>query len=435
MSCAHYYPFTEGGDTAFSVDQTAIKYGPGVLRELGDDATVLGMTRVMLLTDERLARLEPVAIARETLSKAGVEVILYDEVEVEPTDRSFLEAARAAREGRFDGFVAVGGGSVIDTAKAANLYSTYPADFLDYVNPPIGKGKQPPGPLKPLIACPTTSGTGSECTGLAIFDLLSMKAKTGIASRRIRPSLGVIDPNCTRSLPGLIVACTGFDVLSHALESYTALPYTRREKPARPHLRPMSQGANPFSDIACTEAIRLIGRYMVRAVHDPSDFEAREKMMFAATLAGIGFGNAGCHAPHGMSYSVSGLVRDFRPGNGYPDQPLIPHGMSVILNAPAVFRFTADACPERHLEAAQLLGADVSGARPEEAGDLLAGEIIRLMKATGMPNGLSAVGYTANDVGDLARGAFPQHRLLKNAPKAITETDLRQIYTSALTYW
>lgn len=435
MTCAHYYPFTEGGDTAFSVDPTAIKYGPGVLREIGDDATVLGMTRVMLLTDERLAQLEPVAIARETLSKAGVEVILYDEVEVEPTDRSFLEAARAAGEGKFDGFVAVGGGSVIDTAKAANLYSTYPADFLDYVNPPIGKGKQPPGPLRPLIACPTTSGTGSECTGLAIFDLLSMKAKTGIASRRIRPTLGVIDPNCTKTLPGLVVACTGFDVLSHALESYTALPYTRRERPVKPHLRPMSQGANPFSDIACKEAIRLIGRYLVRAVHDASDFEARERMMFAATLAGIGFGNAGCHMPHGMSYSVSGLVRDFRPGDGYPDRPLVPHGMSVILNAPAVFRFTAEACPERHLEAAQVLGADVSGARPEEAGDLLAGEIIRLMRATGMPSGLSAVGYTADDVGDLARGAFPQQRLLRNAPRTVTEADLREIYEGALGYW
>lgn len=436
MACGHgYYGFTEGGDTAFAVDTNTIKYGPGVVREIGDDAQVQGMTRVMLLTDENLAKTEHVALVQEALSRAGVEVILYDRVTVEPTDTSFKQAAKfAATDGPFDGYVAVGGGSVMDTAKAANLYATYPADFLDYVNAPIGKAKPVPGPLKPLIAVPTTSGTGSECTPIAIFDLTAMHAKTGIVSRRIRPVLGVVDPNVTKTMPANVVACSGFDVLCHSVESYTALPFTKRARPGQPRLRPASQGANPYSDIACAEAMRLTGRYIVRAVNDSSDVEAREQMMFAATLAGIGFGNAGCHAPHGMSYSVSGMVRDFRPA-GYPARPMVPHGMSVILNAPAVFRFTASANPERHIEAAALLGADTTDVDLKDAGRLLADTIIRLMKATHMPNGLRGVGYSEADVDELAKGSFPQKRLLNNAPREISMDDLKAIYRDALTYW
>lgn len=434
MGCGHYYPFIEGGDTAFTVDTNTVRYGPGVLGEIGDDAQVLGITRAMLLTDAGLAQSEHVAAVRAALAKAGIDVVVYDEVTVEPTDVSFQEATRFAMAGRFDGFIAVGGGSVMDTAKAANLYATYPADFLEYVNPPIGRGTPVPGPLRPLIACPTTSGTGSECTPIAIFDYTAMHAKTGIVSRRIRPSLGLIDPEVTRTLPGTIVACSGFDVLSHAVESFTAMPYTRRAKPAQPRLRPASQGANPYSDVACAEAMRLTGKYIVRAVNDPSDVEARERMMFASVLAGIGFGNAGCHAPHGMSYSVSGLVRDFRVA-GYPEKALIPHGMSVVLNAPAVFRFTGEACPERHLEAARLLGAETTDADLKDAGRLLADTLIRLMRATGMPNGLGGVGYSEADVGELAKGAFPQHRLLKNAPCELGIGDLEGIYRDALRYW
>ena len=438
MGCGHYYEPTVTGDTAFAVDANAVKYGPGVLREIGDDAQALGMTRVMLLTDRGVATTKHVALVREALQHAGIDVVVYDEVAVEPTDTSFLAAAKAAADGKFDGYVAVGGGSVIDTAKAANLYATYPADLLDYVNPPIGRGLPVPGPLKPLIACPTTSGTGSECTPIAIFDYSAMHAKTGIVSRRLRPTLGLVDPDVASTLPAMVVACSGFDVLSHAVESYTALPYTRRTKPDRPRLRPASQGANPYSDVACAEAMRLTGQYIVRAVNDANDHEARERMMFAATLAGIGFGNAGCHAPHGMSYSVSGLVKTFR-SEGYPEKALVPHGMSVVLNSPAVFRFTARACPERHHEAAAMLGAahakDANAGSEEEAGKLLADTILGLMKATGIPNGLSAIGYSEGDIGALAKGAFPQHRLLKNAPREISLTDLEGMYRDALRYW
>lgn len=435
MSCCHHYGLTEGGDAVFSVDVSAITYGPGCLAEAGDHAVNLGMHRVALFTDPRLAALEHVAIVRKSLLAAGLDVVVYDQVQVEPTDQSFLEAARFAAEGRFDGFVSVGGGSVIDTAKAASLYSSHPAPFTDYVNAPIGAGKAVPGALKPHIACPTTSGTGSECTGIAIFDFLEHRVKTGIVSRRLRPSLALVDPTTTYTLPANVVAASGFDVLSHALESFTALPHTRRARAERPSLRPMSQGANPWSDIGCERALQLTGQYLERAVRDAGDREARDGMMFAAMLAGIAFGNAGVHLPHGMSYSVAGQVRDFCP-EGYPQgEPMVPHGMSVIVNAPAVFRFTADACPQRHLDAARWLGAEVGGAGLDDAGEIVAERLIALMQHSGIPNGVGGVGYVESDVASLAAGAWAQQRLVRNAPKATSEGDLATLFTSAMRYW
>ena len=435
MACCHYYAPGEGGDAAFSVDSSAITFGPGVLAEAGDHARALGIKRIALMTDRGLTETPHVERVRASLAAAGLDVAIYDETRVEPTDASFQAATRFALEGAFDGFISVGGGSVIDTAKAANLYSTHPAEFLTYVNAPIGGGQPVPGPLKPHIACPTTSGTGSECTGIAVFDLLALKAKTGIVSRHLRASQALVDPDTTLTLPDRVVAASAFDVLSHAMESYTAVPYSRRAAPARPSLRPMSQGANPWSDIGCREALRLLGLYLVRAVADGSDREARSQLMWAATLAGIAFGNAGCHAPHGMSYSVSGLVRDYCPAGYPPGAPIVPHGMSVILNAPAVFRFTAPACPDRHIEGAGCLGADTRGAGLEDAGEVLAGEIVSLMKATEIPNGLSGVGYGGADLPALTDGAYPQRRLLENAPREISRDQLSGLFENAMSYW
>src|SRR5947209_6250967 len=136
----------------------------------------------------------------------------------------------------------------------------------------------PPGPLKPLIAVPTTAGTGSETTGVAIFDYTPLHAKTGIAHRRLKPTLGILDPGNTRTMPPQVAAASGFDVLSHAIESYTALPFQRRPRPERPVLRPAYQGSNPISDVWSLEALRWVAKYFVLAVEDPDDDEARAKM-------------------------------------------------------------------------------------------------------------------------------------------------------------
>jgi hydroxyacid-oxoacid transhydrogenase len=219
------------------------------------------------------------------------------------------------------------------------------------------------------------------------------------------------------------------------VESLTALPFHRRPAPEHPGLRPAYQGSNPISDVWSARAIEMVARHLVRAMEDPSDEEARGQMLLAAAFAGIGFGNAGVHLPHGMSYPVSGMVRDFVP-DGYPvGRPLIPHGMSVILNAPAAFRFTAPADPGRHLEAALLMGADVAGAWPEDAGEVLARAIIDLMRRTGMPNGLKAVGYGPEDVDALVAGTVVQHRVTKLSPRPASEADLKALFLESMTLW
>ncbi len=436
MPCCHAdFALLEGSDRGFTVGMPTFTFGAGVLAEAGPQAAELGLRRVAVFTDRRVRASEAYASVAASLVAAGIDAVIFDEVEVEPTDASFQNASRFAREAAVDGYVSVGGGSVMDTCKAANLYAAHPADFMTYVNAPIGAGQKVPGPVKPHIACPTTSGTGSEMTGIAIFALQSINAKTGIISRRLIPTVALVDPDVTRTLPSAAVAATGFDCMSHALESITARAYPRRLSPLRGVDRPVSQGANPFSDMLARQALESVGKFLVRAVNDPDDAEARTEMMYAAMLAGVAFNAAGCHLPHGLSYAVSAQTRDWHV-NGYPEgKSLVPHGMAVVLNNPSVWRFTAPAHPQRHLHCACCLGADTRGAAPEDAGEVLAKRVIELMRATGMPNGLSALGFGPGDVDALATGAEPQYRVIRNAPADVGREELRSLFGSAMRYW
>jgi hydroxyacid-oxoacid transhydrogenase len=423
-------------DAAFEMAASSIRFGVGVTREVGMDLADMGARLVLVLTDPVLAGLPPVQTVIESLEASRVPFALYRDVRVEPTDESFLDAISFARTRPFDALVAVGGGSTLDTAKAVNLYTTYPpAEFLDYVNPPVGKGMPVPGPLKPLMAIPTTAGTGSETTGVAIFDLQRLHAKTGIANRRLKPTLGYLDPENTRTVPSQVAASTGLDILSHAVESFTAAPFTNRPHPGRPALRPAYQGSNPISDIWAVEAMRIVSNYLVRAVDDPSDDEARANMLLAASYAGLGFGNAGVHLPHGMSYAVSGNVKSYRPPGYATLHALVPHGVSVVLNAPSVFRFTACANPDRHLQAAQALGAEASRTKADDAGRVLADRITWFMQRLQMPNGLKAIGYTASDIPALVEGTLPQHRVTKLSPRPAGAEELAALFEDAMVAW
>ena len=430
MTCRHLAAAAAGCDTAFTVDASRVTFGRGALAEVGDRARALGLARVAVFTDPRLRALPWFDEVARSLAAAGLEAIVFDEIAIEPTDVSLETAARFARDAHPDGYISLGGGSVIDTCKIANLLATHPAPLRTYVNAPLGDGRAVPGPLAPHIACPTTSGTGSEVTGIAIFDWLAHHAKTGIASPRLRPSEAIVDPRTTSTLRAMVVAASGMDVLCHALESFTARPFSQRAVSAT---RPMSQGANPWSDLGCREAMTLAGRYLVRAVRDADDVEAREQIMWAATLAGIAFGNAGVHAPHAMAYAVAGRVRAYAPA-GYPTAPIVPHGIAVAITAPSVFDRFGGFCPERHLDAACMLGAETRGAALADGGHLLAERVIQLSRAIGLPDGLAGVGYTAADIDDLIAGTLPQQRLLANAPCEIDATCLRDLFTGALTY-
>jgi hydroxyacid-oxoacid transhydrogenase len=303
------------------------------------------------------------------------------------------------------------------------------------VNPPIGKGLPVPGPLKPLLAIPTTAGTGSETTGVTIFDYKKLKAKTGIANRRLKPTLGYLDPDNTRTMPPEVAASTGLDILSHAIESFTAMPYTDRPMPDRPAMRPAYQGSNPISDIWSMQALRMVNQYLVRAFDDTQDEEARANMLLAASYAGVGFGNAGVHLPHGMSYPVSGNVERYTAPGYVTDHAIVPHGMSVILNAPAVFRFTASANPARHLEAAAALGADVSRAKAGDAGTILADRITWFMQRLQMPNGLKAIGYSSSDIPRLVEGTLPQHRVTKLSPRPAGPDEFAALFEDSMVAW
>lgn len=421
-------------ETVFVMEMSPIKFGLGAMDEIGFDASRLGIRKALIFTDRNLGELGVPERVRALLEEQGVKADVYDGVEVEPTDRSMEDAAQYARTKEFDGLVAVGGGSTIDTCKAANLLACYPAPLLDYINKPVGRGVPVPGPLRPLIAVPTTAGTGSETTAVAVTHVLDQNVKAGVSHRLLRPTLGVVDPLNTLTAPPEVTAAAGADILTHAVESYTTRPYNARPKHHPPD-RPAYIGANPASDVWCERAIEYVARYLRRAVLNGLDLDARVHLALAANYAGIGFGNAGVHIPHAVAYPIAGLVRDYVPAGYRTRHALVPHGMSVILTAPAAFRFTYPSAPERHLRAPELLGVPVADLGEAERREALPRALIALMRDTGIPNGLTAIGYTERDIPALIEGTLRQPRLLAGAPRAVGAAELDWILRDAMRYW
>ena len=420
-------------ETVFTYAAPGLKFGRGASEEIGWDVRQLcrggqrdDARRVLLVTDPGVAATgHPDRIADQMRTR-GLEVVVYAGARVEPTDASMEAAVSFARgAGPFDAVVAVGGGSSIDTAKAVDLLLTNPGSLMDYVNAPVGGGRPPEHPLLPLVAVPTTTGTGAESTTICVLDVLALKVKTGISHARLRPTLAVVDPDLTMTQPAMVTASAGMDILCHALESWTARWYADFDA-KRPEQRVPYCGANPIADMWAEKSLTLLAGAFRRAVHDGSDAEAREQMALAATFAGLGFGNAGVHVPHACAYPVAGRVRDYRP-EGYPaDEPIVPHGMAVVMTAPAAFALTHDASPERHRRAAELLGGT-----GEPLPDVLRG----LMRDVGLPSGLAELGYGAADVDDLVAGALQQQRLLATAPVAVTPEDLAAVFAGSLEHW
>ena len=258
--------------------------------------------------------------------------------------------------------------------------------------------------------------------------------KAGISHRLLRPSLGIVDPLNTLTAPPEVTAAAGCDILTHAIESYTTRPYDTRPKHFPPD-RPVYIGANPASDVWCEKAIEYVAKYLRRAVLNGLDLEARVHLALAATYAGMGFGNAGVHIPHAIAYPIAGQVREFIP-NGYRTRhPLIPHGMSVVLTAPASFRFTYTTSPARHLRAVELMGVAIDRLSEAERREALPQAFVALMRDIGIPNGLEAVGYSGRDVAALIDGTLKQPRLLSNSPRAVGASDLDVILRDSMRNW
>jgi len=422
-------------ETILAFTTVPLKHGFGAADEVGYEAKRLGAKKTLIFTDKNLRAIGHPDRLKKLIEKEGIGAEIYDDIHVEPTDKSFDKVANELRGMDFDLYVAVGGGSTLDTTKAVNLLVTYPAPVLEYVNKPIGGARPIPGPLKPTLVLPTTSGTGSEVTTASALDIVDMKLKTGISHAFLRPTMALLDPLLTVSMPPEISASTGMDVLTHALESYTSMPYDKRKKPDHPSQRAIYLGSHIFSDLFCIKAIEIVGKYLRRAVADPYDLEARWHMMVGATLAGIGFGNAGVHIPHSMAYPIAGMVRDYRPPGYNVEEAMVPHGQAVTMPAPAAFKFTAPVWPEKHAHAAALLGLNAKGLSVAEAATALSDEIIKLMKDIGFPSGLNELGYTEADIPQIVEGTLKQQRLLVGCPRGVGEKELTQIAKASMKYW
>ncbi len=410
---------TGGNATIVTFNSARVVFGAGSSAETGEHARRLGITRALVVCDRFVTESGLGERLEASLRAAGVEPVVYDHIAGEPSESSIGEAVEAARDG-FDGFVGIGGGSALDTAKLCALFATHDGELLDFVNAPIGLGKQIPGPVLPLVALPTTAGTGSEVTTVAVVDFPRLGTKTGVSHQYLRPSVAIVDPDLTLTCPPGVTASVGVDALLHALEAYTVTPYDAR--PALPLAeRPPYQGSNPFSDPFCERAIELVGRSLRAAVADGGDIESRTQMALASTIAGIAFSAAGVHVPHALAYPIASLKHEWEPP-GYGGAALIPHGFAVAVTAPAAFRLIEDAVPERCATAARLL----------DGGDDLAVSLERLLADVGAPTRLRELGYDEDDRAAVVQGALDQRRLLVGSPKEIGGPELEALFGAAL---
>ncbi|CAL4096989.1 unnamed protein product, partial [Meganyctiphanes norvegica] len=421
-------------DYAFEMACSTVRYGPGVTKEIGQDVQALGAKKRYVITNKKVIKIYTFKTVMRNNSSNNRNDTIFKEMVAEEASVVFKKAIDFARAGGFDAYVAVGGGSVMDTCKAANLYASDPeADFLDYVNPPIGKGKPVTCSLSPLIAVPTTAGTGSETTGVAIFDYMPLKAKTGIANRALRPSLGIIDPLHTLLMPERVAAYSGFDVLCHALESFTAIPYNERSPcPEHPLLRPAYQGSNPISDVWALHALRVLAKYFKRSVYDAGDVEARSQMHLASCFAGVGFGNAGVHLCHGMSYPIAGNVKNFHPAEYELPHSVTSRGLAETATLTGIFTTLNCVFMRDHSQSVQLRIQDVPTIIHNSGGLVLADAVRELMVTMKVDNGLDSLGYTTEDIPALVKGTLPQHRVTKLAPREQSEEDLATLFENSM---
>ena len=418
------FGYVSPNDTVFTIRNVQVKFGEGVSSEVGYEAKRLKMMNALIVTDKNINENTKIPYRiKGYLEEEGIKAEIFDGVHIEPIDTEVLKGIEFAKGKDYDGFIGLGGGSSIDTAKMINLYTSYPtADLKDYIAPPKGRGKPVPGPLKPLIALPTTAGTGSENTPVAVVDLIKEKIKVGISHPYLLPTFALLDPVLTISLPPYYTASTGMDALLHSIEAYTCIPYNARPRPESPERRLVYAGSNPVSDIFVEKSIELIGKYLRRAYHDPYDLEARHYMLLAAHLGGA-FGNAGVHIPHALAYPISGRRHE------------LPHGIAVCVTGPASLDFLAPVFQEKLAKVATLLGEKTEGLSVGEAAASAKEAMINLMKDIDVPTGIAEFGFEEDDIDELAEAGIKIQRLLSCSPRTVKLDDIIEIYRKSLHNW
>lgn len=414
-------------ESVFAWESLPVRFGLGATNEMGHELRRLGVRRALIVTDAGLAGTGMPERVRELALAASVDAQIWSGVDVEPTDKSIRRAVAELKDGSFDGFVGLGGGSSLDTCKAINLLLSHGGELESFIGAPHGGGRAVPGPLRPMIGIPTTAGTGSECSAVAIINLTDMRVKGAISDPRIRPALAIVDPLNTLSGPSWVTASAGYDALVQTLESYTSRPFNQRDRQPEGAQRPLYSGSTPISDLWNEKALGLMGKYLRRAVLDPEDLDARTGMALGALFSRMG--TAGAHIPHAAAYAIAGLVRSYRPVPFGPGPALVPHGMSVVVTAASAFDRTYSGAPGRHDRAVHLVtqGAGVDCPPSEALGTWLR----QLVESTDGPRGLEEFGFAEADIPELTVSTLTHARLLTGAPCPVGPESLGAIFQAS----
>jgi alcohol dehydrogenase len=369
-----------------------IHFGCGLINQLPDLSIRYGSGPVLLVMDPFLAKGSLKIRIFDDLKSKGLTPLLFDQIEPEPSPASAEAGARLAKRKACSLVIGIGGGSTMDTAKAAAMLALNKGKVSDYVGLDLV-----PNPGLPTILVPTSAGTGSEVTFTAVFTNRATKTKGGINSRFLYPTVALLDPELTLSLPPQATAQTGMDALTHAMEAYT------------------SNKANPLSDMVAEKAITLIGQFLKKAVKNGQDLEAREGMLLGSLLAGMALANAGVGAVHAMAYPLGALFN-------------ITHGLANAVLLPYVLEFNRVACPERFARMEYLLGGSEVAGSAEAGAKKCIKRIINLSKAIGIAGNLKELKIPKKAVRSMAEAAIKVARPIENNPRPITVKDIVGLY-------
>ncbi len=386
-------------------------FGRHAADQLGDLAKQNGAERVLIVTDKNLVQAGLVDRIKTPLTAAGVEPVVFDGGEPEPSMEAAIAAYQMAQEVKPQVIVALGGGSNIDLAKMAAILLAYGGHPRDYV----GDGKVP-GPIAPLLCVPTTAGTGSEVSAASVLMDTERKLKVGILSNFLRPKAAVVDPLLTVTCPPKVTADSGIDALTHAIEAYTAID--NAHFPLPPGEFTIYQGRHPMGDMLAEKAITLVGKHLANAVRDGNDLEAREGMALAATLAGLAFSNVGVAVVHALEYPIGGAVH-------------CSHGCGNGLLLPYAMEFNKPACAPQLARIARLLGVDTTGFDEDTAADSAIAAVRRLRIDIGIPDRLRDIGCKEDQLRGFAETASGIKRILRVNPRPVTAEDLEGILRAA----
>jgi alcohol dehydrogenase len=371
-----------------------ITFGAGSIGDAGAIIKRHGGKKILMVVDSGFAKAGPLGKITEALQKEKLPFVLFDGVEPEPRVEVADRCGGLARRERCDFVLGVGGGSAMDTAKAAAILATNEGRARDFQ----GLNKVPRAGL-PKGMVPTTAGTGSEVTFTAVFINEEEKKKAGINSPFLYPEMSILDPELTLGLPAAVTAFTGMDALTHAIESYT------------------SKAASPMSEMFSEEAIRRIGKSLRQAVDQGSDLNARTHMLLGSLLAGVGLANAGVTAAHSLAYPLGGAYR-------------VPHGVANALLLPAIMEFNVFSSLEKFARMAEMLGEKIEGLSVKEAAVLAVETVKRLAKDLGVPQRLSDLGIPEMAIPGMAEEAMKVARPLENNPRPVSLEEAIRIYHS-----